>query len=142
MIDADPIPPVEDDELLARFLVNKDDFRADKTVRPRAFLPFSYVELSVNRHRDSNEQELWEIGQQVALLRDRTLHGRTDILASDCRIEPLDVKAHPLAKPKDPIDNPNHANVVDYPAAKEDQMSLAQKLADKAGKHLSPPNIA
>jgi len=139
MIDADLIPPVDNDELLARFLVNRNEYRANKTVKPKAFLPYSHVELSVNRHRDSGEQELWDIGRQVAALRNRTLHGRTDILASDCRIEPLDVKACSLARPADPIDNPNHADVIGFPTTKEDQLSLAQKLAAKAGPRLSPP---
>ena len=138
MINVDPVPAVADDELLARFLVNKNEFRADKSIKPKAFLPFSYVELSVSRHRDSNEAELWEVGRQVAQLRNCTLYGRSYILAQDCRIDPLDVQAHPLSRPVHPVNNPNHANVIGYPAAKEDQMSLAQKLAAKAGKRVAP----
>ena len=44
MIDPADIPPIADDELLARFIVNSNDVRADGTVRPQLFLPFKRVE--------------------------------------------------------------------------------------------------
>ena len=53
MIDPAHIPPIADDELLARFIVNSNEVRADGTVRPQLFLPYKRVELSVNRHREA-----------------------------------------------------------------------------------------
>ena len=135
MIVARPVPSVDDDELLARFIVNQNEFRpGDNTVKPKLFLPYRYVDLSVNRHRDSDTEELWQVGAAVAQSRKRSLYGRADIKAGTCRIGSLDV----LQKPHFP-ENPNHADITGFPAAKEDQMSLAQKLADSARHRIPPP---
>ncbi|MEX1224277.1 MAG: hypothetical protein WEA31_06980 [Pirellulales bacterium] len=135
MIDVDNIPPVGDDELLARFIVNSNEFRQDDTVKPKLFMPYSRVELSVNRHRDCTETEIWGVGYKVAETRQRTLYGRADIMASSSRIAPLDVVPDPLLPA-----NPNHAEITRFPPAKEDQQALAVKLAAAASKRLSPPD--
>ncbi len=76
MLDAKNIPKVDDDELLARYIVNSNEYRKkDNTIKPKLFMPYKLVALSVNRHRESNEQELWEVGSQVAEQRQRTLYG-------------------------------------------------------------------
>ena len=135
MIDPAHIPPIADDELLARFIVNSNEYRKqDNTVKPKLFIPYKLVDLSVNRHRDSTGDEIWAIGSAVAEARRRTLYGRSDILASSCRIEPLEVVPRPLPG------NSNHADVTGYPSTKEDQQSLAIKLAAAASKRLEPPN--
>lgn len=126
------VPPVADNELLARYIFNSNEVRADGTVKPKLFMPYSRVELSVNRHRECTEEEIWSFGQQVATARKLDLRGRSDIHAINCRIEPLSVNATPLPR------NPNHADIAGYPASKEDQKSLAQKLAAAAGKKQSP----
>lgn len=133
MIVDDQLPPVDDDEMLSRFIVNRNEFRSDETVHPKLFLPYRHVELSVNRHRDCSVDELWQIGFHVADQRQKTLHGRSEILASDCRIDSLDVVPKPLA------DNPNHADITGFPELKSDQLSLAQKLAASASKKIPPP---
>ena len=51
MIDPTHVPPVADGELLARFIVNANEVRADGSVRPQLFLPYKRVELSVNWSR-------------------------------------------------------------------------------------------
>ncbi|MEX0867490.1 MAG: hypothetical protein WD030_09030 [Pirellulales bacterium] len=135
MIDVDNIPPVGDDELLARFIVNSNEFRQDDTVKPKLFMPYSRVELSVNRHRDCTETEIWGVGYKVAEARRRTLYGRADIKASSTRIAPLGVVLDPLLPA-----NPNHAVITRFPPAKEDQQALAVKLAAAASKRLSPPD--
>ena len=81
MIDPTDIPPIADDELLARFIVNSNEVRADGTVRPQLFLPCQRVELSVNRHRDAALAETWTIGKQVAEQRGKVLLGRADVRA-------------------------------------------------------------
>ena len=113
--------------------MNSKEFRSDETVRPKLFLPFKHVELSVNRHRESSEEELWKVGGLVAETRGRTLYGRADIVAIKCREEPLDVVPKPLP------DNPNHADIVGFPEKKEDQLSLAQKLASHASRRIPIP---
>ncbi len=134
MINADPVPPVSNDEMLSRFVLHSNEFRrSDNTVRPKLFLPYTRTDLSVNRHRDSNEQEIWDIGRKVAADRRLTLYGRTEIEAARCRIKPLDVLAKPLPG------NPNHADITGFPTAKEDQISYAQKLAAAAGKRIEAP---
>ena len=124
MIDPAHIPPLADDELLARFIVNSNEVRADGTVRPQLFLPYQRVALSVNRHRDASVAETWTLGQQVAEQRGKTLLGRADVRASACRIPPLDVVPSPILP-----HNPNHADVIGYPPRKDEQLSLAAKLA-------------
>ena len=124
MIDPADIPPVADHELLARFIVNSNEVRADGTVRPQLFLPYKRVALSVNRHRDAALTETWTIGTQVAEQRGKTLLGRADVRATAGRIPPLDVVPSPI-----PPQNPNHADIVGYPPRKDEQLSLAAKLA-------------
>ena len=134
MIDPEDAPPVDDGELLARFIVNSNEFRKDdNSVKPKLFMPYKRIELSVNRHRECKIEETWQFGRTVAAQRKKTLYGRSDILASNCRIEPLDVVAKPLEG------NPNHADVIGFPPKKEDQLSLATKMAATAGKRIVPP---
>ena len=64
MIDPRDVPSIADEELLARFIVNSNEVRADGTVRPQLFWPYKHVELSVNRHRDASIDETWAIGRQ------------------------------------------------------------------------------
>ena len=137
MIDPIDIPPIADEELLARFIVNGNEVRADGTVRPQLFLPYKRVELSVNRHRDATIAETWAIGFQVAEQRAKTLLGRADIRASACRIPPLDVVSRPILP-----HNPNHADVIGYPARKDEQLSLAAKLAAFIERQWQSPPMA
>ena len=134
MIDANNVPAVEDDELLERFIVNSNEFHADDTVAPRLYMPYARVVLSVNRHRDASLDETWAIARQVAATRQKTLYGRSDIQAGGCKINPLSVAATPIIP-----ENPNHADITGYPSQKDDQKSLAQKLAAAASKRIAPP---
>ena len=109
--------------MLARFVLYSNETRSDGTVKPKLFLPYSLIELSVNRHREATANETWQAGTVVATQRQRTLYGLANILAGSCCFEPLNVAAKPIPG------NSNHADVVGYPARKEDQMALATKLA-------------
>jgi hypothetical protein len=124
MIDPNHVPPVADNELLARFILFSNEIRADGTVKPKLFLPYSLVVLSVNRHREATQEETWRVAWEVALARNKDLYGNANIRASNCRIESLDVVAEPILP-----NNPNHADIAGYPTKKEDQLSLAAKLA-------------
>ena len=90
-------------------------------------------EDSVAVDRESNDEELWKVGYTVVETRGRNLHGRSDIAAIACKVDSLEV----IAKPLD--GNPNHADIDGFPSKKEDQMSLATKLAASAGSRLEPP---
>jgi hypothetical protein len=135
MIDPENVPPVTDAELLARYVTTSRHFRSsDNTVKQDLFMPHPYIELSVTRHLDATEPEIWEVGVDVAAQIDRKLYGRTDIQACDCNIDSLKVTAKPIL-PK----NPNHADIEGWPSAKQDQKVIALKLAASASKLIPPP---
>lgn len=118
------LPPIADDELLARFVLFSDWIRHDQTVRPNAFIPHPYPNLSVTRHRELSEFALWQIGQGIADKRSHNLYGRADIQA-------ITVKAHPLRI--EPTPEPkNHANITGWPADKPGQKIIAQEIAATA----------
>ena len=123
--------PVGNDERLARFIVVEKYVRANQTVRFEAFRPYKYVELSVSRHRDLSEDELWSLGAEVAAKIGKPLLGRADLRAAAVRAVRLEVK--PDEPPR------NHANIVGWAAEKSAQLSHAQALAAAAGKLVPAP---
>ncbi len=133
MLDPENIPPVEETELLARYVMQSSLFRSDRTIKPNLFIPHPYQELSVTRHRGATEAEIWQAGFNVATQQQKTLYGRSDILTQDCLIDSLQVTAKPFP------DNPNHADIEGWPTAKEDQKAIALKLAASATKLIPPP---
>jgi hypothetical protein len=134
MIDPTNVPPVADDERLARFVTHARQFRSsDGTVKQDAFIPHPHLELSVTRHLQATEQEIWDVGIEIALGQSKKLCGRADLLAGFCRSESLRVEATPLER------NSNHADLAGWPAAKQDQKAIALKLAASA---LFVPNVS
>lgn len=117
-------PPVTDDEWLARFIMFARWLRADRTVRPDAFIPHPWPDLSVTRHLGLDEDELWRIGQNAADQRTLPLHGRADIRARAIRKRRLDI--HPTPEPR------NHANITGWPKDKPAQKIIAQEIAATA----------
>jgi hypothetical protein len=127
MIDPANVPEVAPSETLARFILYGKHIRpSDQTLKPDAFMPHPYLDLSVTRHLLASEDELWTVGQGIAELQGRPLHGRGDIRADTCDAEGLRVQADPVEG------NPNHAIVVDWPAEKSAQKSIAQQIAAAA----------
>ena len=118
--------PVSDDEWLARYVLRKEQVRADGTLKPDTFMPFKWVELSVTRHLGLDEVELWEAGASVAAETGTTLQGRADAQASVYVKHPLRVIPRPLPR------NPNHADVVGWPADKPAQKEIALLIAREA----------
>ena len=129
--------PVENDEHLARMILTdkyvvKDTKTGKQKPKAEAFLPFSHVTLSVIRHREITEPELWEIGREVSSKREAgdkhgrkfPLVGRGDFLARNAREQKLDVKpVEGLGLPR------NHADVIGWPSEKPAQMMRAIQLA-------------
>ncbi len=138
MIDPANVPAVTPDELLSRFATQSGQFRkSNNTVKQELFLPHPRPECSVMRHRDATDEEIWQIGRDVAgsFAPPRTLYGRAEITAAACTIDALRVVAKPIL-PR----NPNHADIEGWPESKEDKKALAQKLAAAASKLISPPS--
>ncbi len=135
MIDPGRVPAVDASELLARFILSSAHIRAsDQTIKPDAFIPHPHLELSVTRHRDASEAELWEAGRAVvaAQRQPRTLHGRGDVAAFAFIPQQLAVRAAPVRDHPALPDNPNHANVIGWPPDKALQRLKALKIAEQA----------
>ena len=117
---------VPEEELLARFILQSNHYRADGTVKADAFIPYPLPDFSVTRHIALSEVQLWEAGETVAMEVSKTLYGRADL-----RVEAFTSVA--LTVRQDPIPgNPNHANVTGWPPEKPAQKSKAQEIAAKA----------
>jgi hypothetical protein len=140
MFNPDNIPPVTVDETLARYATQSKHFRSsDHTARPEMFMPHPYRDLSVTRHREATEPEIWEVGASVARQLRKTLYGRCDIKVSSCLQNNLIVKEDPIAQANNCPDNPNHANIQNWPADKPAQKSIALELAACASGLIPPP---
>ena len=133
MTDNELSKPVTYDEQLARFILQRSHLRQDGSVKQDAFVPYPWPDLSVTRHLQLTDEELWGIGHDVARQTAKTLHGRTDVRASDFQQHRLRVIAAPVNG------NPNHANVTDWPAEKPAQKIIAQQIAAAAGKARKVP---
>ena len=127
-------PPVciPDAEKLARFVLSADHLRADGTVRPNAFIPHPHPDLSVTRHAELPERELWSRGHAVAaevrakLTRLLPLLGRADVTADVYLKQTLRLESAPVPG------NPEHVNITGWPADKPAQKIIAQEIAVRA----------
>ena len=133
MSDGDNVSPITSDEWLARFIHYQKYIRQDRTVRADAFIPHPYPDLSVTRHLQLSEAELWRIGDDVARQINRTLHGRVDAQVFVFQRQQLQLVADPVLP-----ENPNHANVIGWPPEKPAQKIIAQQIAAAASKVLAP----
>lgn len=121
---------VHNNEILARFILSKSWVRADKTVKPDAFIPYPYPDLSVTRHTNLSESEIWQLGTEVAKkrnekdIREIALLGRADLIANHCYSLDLDIS--PAEPPR------NHANIKGWPSDKAAQKMIALQLARNA----------
>jgi hypothetical protein len=116
--------PVDGTEKLSRFILFSKWFRSDNTIKPDAFIPSPHVELSVTRQRNISEVELWDLGKDVSIKRNKTLYGRADILADSV------IKQNLTIEPSEPP--LNHANIKGYPDDKSKQKLIALELAAEA----------
>lgn len=135
MLDPANVPDVERSETLSRFVVSRRHIRSSNdTVKADAFIPHPYEELSVNRDRDSSDEETWNAGFVVAQKLGRTLHGRADALAATFQSQQLATVAAPIPG------NPNHVNVCSWPPGKPEQILKAKEIAEKAKLIRTPIN--
>jgi len=121
---------VSDDEWLARYILYRRHIRRDGSgsVKPEAFIPHPHADLSVTRYLALDEFQIWRTGQGVAKQTGKTLYGRADVVAANFTRHRLSVNSDPLP------DNPNHANISNWPADKPAQKMLAIEIAKDAGK--------
>jgi len=128
MIDHDNVPDVAPDEILARYILFKSHIRGSNiSLKPDAFIPHPREDLSVTRHLAASERELWNVGDDVAAARSRTLYGRGDFLANICLKQGLSIGSAPIIP-----ENPNHADISGWPADKPSQKIIAQEIASDA----------
>lgn len=151
MLPSDGVPEITDDELVAQFLFSKSRIRKNGTVKGAAFLPRSCrqadgsdrFELSLNRERGATGEEFWRIAAEIQQARKtppNELQGCAKLLAKSVADEGLTLEADPISVGDSvhPNGNPNHANAVGWPDAKEDQKAVAEELALVA-KFVVPP---
>jgi hypothetical protein len=124
MIDPLNVPELGVDESLARYVLQSSHIRqSNGTLKPDAFIPHPYRDLSMTRHLLASEAELRAIGENIAAAIGKTFYGRGDIRTSVCLAQKLLAKADPVPG------NPNHASVSDWPGDKPAQKIIAQEIA-------------
>ncbi len=128
------LPTVDLGEWVARFVHYQRYIRQDQTIRPDAFIPHPYPDLSVTRHLQLSETQIWKIGRNVARQIGQPLRGRADVQVSVFQRQELRVVEAPLRE------NPNHANVTGWPAEKPAQKIIAQQIVAAVGKAVLAPS--
>ena len=128
---------VDDQEILARYCYSSRDFnKSGDTVRAKAFLPPTDLELSVTRHGRLSDSEIWAIGEDIALERRQPLHGRADLSASATRAASQDAVLDVLSAPIG--NNLNHAHIVGWPSEKSKRKLASLALANASAPYLKP----
>lgn len=120
------IDPVED---ISRFLFNTNEFQPAKgIVRPIAFLVKDRAtEHSVFRTEKLVHALVCALGTwRVCPQRKKEFYGYARLRASDITDETLLLKPDERGMPK------RHAVITEWPASKEERMSIAQRLAARA----------
>jgi hypothetical protein len=113
---------IENDEDLARFLVQRNQFNAT-SVKPSAFLPNPKDrETSVSRHGREPLDRLWSLGLRAAGT--RRLYGAALVKAADVRAAQLDVA------PAEPPDC--HAVIRGWPWSESDPVEQKARQKERA----------
>lgn len=125
----------EREETLTRFIFSDRHFSAQqRRVKPGAFLPSKHrLETSVFRAIGLDLEEIRAIGERVGQPSNRTLKAWGDVLASIVFDVGLNVRPDNVPE--------RHAAIIGWPAQKDEQLSLAQRLAADAALYLAPHAI-
>ena len=131
---SDPIVDPADEETLDRFIYFPKHSYATGGLKPAAFVPHPYDELSVTRTKNASADELAKVANEIATARGRAFHGSARVIAKTYRSEKLKVLASPIpvGDPVHPDGNPNHADVRGWPVDKADQKAVAMNIAHTA----------
>lgn len=128
-----PSDSVSPDENLARFILQGSHIRKiDNTVKPEAFVPHPYADLSVTRHLSLTPAEVWSVGEDISRQTGKSLHGRADTQANTYINQTLNVLPDPVPN------NSNHAIVLGWPTDKPLQKMIAMEIAAKSVLVLAP----
>ncbi|MBD3287590.1 hypothetical protein GF337_02200 [candidate division KSB1 bacterium] len=127
--------PIENDEPLGRFILNKRYIRSsNNTVKLAAFMPARDLDLSVYRTKGLNEESIWKLAIDNIISKmsePKTLHGRAEITPSIVYSNNLEI---------DPNNIPQrHANITKWPAENHEQKMIAMNLAQEASLKLRQP---
>lgn len=118
-------------EVLSRFIFSRSHFNLGQgRVKPGAFLPSRDLETSVFRTVELGQEEIRRIGDMVGELSGRSLKAWAEVLAGV--VFDLGLGVRPDNVPE------RHAAIIGWPEQKDEQISLAQQLAEVAGLHLPP----
>jgi len=126
---SDSVDPAEP---IARFVLSKNDYRSDGTVRHRLFLPSPKTrQTSVFRIAGLSENQIWEIGDNEVVQKRRpplSLTGRADLLVRQVLTTGLHIDADDIP--------PRHANITNWPIEQSAQRLIAMELAGMAQLYL------
>jgi hypothetical protein len=123
------VDQVKSDENLSRYIIQSNQIRtSDKTVKYTAFMPAPNGKTSVFRTSGLQEEDIWEIGNNVAVQRQRNLYGRAEVAAGQVFDVGLHIEADDVP--------PRHANLTDWPDESSKQMAIALELEASAQLHL------
>lgn len=114
-------------EALAKFILSSSHFsRAHQRVKPAAFVPPPGKGSSVFRISELSVEDVRDIGRAVASARQppRTLYGHAQLPSKAVFDASLAVVA---VEPP-----PRHADIVGWPGEKDQQLELAQSLAESS----------
>lgn len=126
MNDSGPVEPIA-----SRFITRAEQVRADRTLKPDAFIPPESLELSVTM-LNGDPARIWIRGLAVIAERVRTLPSCRLIGRGDIRVNSLR-ECRPLTIRPDPTpDDPHHAIIVDWPPEKAGRKVLAIQLSQQA----------
>lgn len=107
-----PAHSVTPAEPLARFVLTRSHINWEDSARPRlrpeAFMPHPRNELSVFRIEGLDQNNVREIGEDVATRRGKTLIGRGEVTAGN--IQSIGLRVEPKEPP------PRHADILGWPA--------------------------
>lgn len=119
-------------EPLTRFIFSDRHFSSpQRYVRPGAFLQSrDRLETSVFRAVGLDLEEIRTIGERVGQPSNRSLKAWGDVFASIVFDVGLNVRSDNVPE--------RHAAIIGWPAHKDEQLSLAQRLAADAALHLPP----
>ena len=95
-------------------------------VKPNAFFPPTNMQLSVYRIDGLEQDEIWEIGQDIVdnMAEQRNLYGVADVKARIVEREKLAIMPDELPS--------RHANIINWPSEEAKCLSITQKIAAEA----------
>lgn len=125
--------PVLPDEDLSRYLFESGKFAATKgRVKPGAFIPAKSGKTSVFRTSGVSDAQNWILGETVAREVLRSLLARAEVQVSKV---PAPLRIDPSEPP------PRHANIINWPDSRDEQLMLALQIAQEARLLVKPTEI-